>query len=743
VRFRHVAAVLGLYLLAPGGNEYSNLELSRVESEQARERHWPAGWGQRPVPGGYYVVPVPADARLQAPAVHGDTALTRAPTAPPIPAPAAAPPISSPATGQDDAVAAAAAAPAPAAEAPLVSVVIPTRDREAWLRRALESVAGQTHPRVEAIVVNDAGADVGALIAELQARVPVTYVRLARHGERSAARNAGLALARGTYVAYLDDDDWYHPEHLATLVAALESGPAAVAYSDAHRVLEEPQGTTYVTRGMDVPYSVDFDGRRLQRGNYIPMLCVMHRRDCLARVGGFDETLSTHEDWELLLRLARVFDFVHVPRVTCAFSWRTDGSSTTSERQADFARTAAIIRARCGGAAAGAEVAGGADRGGAAVVRQCGTGPYTCSIVVPVFNKVELTMQCLAALAAVTGAPDFEVIVVDNGSTDDTPAFLEKLGGDVQVIRNAANEGFARACNQGAARARGRYLVFLNNDTIPLEGWLAPLVAEVERDPTVMAVGSKLLYADGTIQHAGVAFSRVLRTPYHIYQRAPSDAPEVNRRRELQAVTAACVLVRREEFGEIGGFDEGFRNSFEDVDLCLRLRERGGRVVYQPASVLVHLESQSAGRHDHDAQNGRRLRERWQHRCLEDEDVVYAEDGHRVQSAVVDGQIALRLGRATDEAGGAAWAHLVAIQKLALAGDLPGVATLLEDPARWPADVLALQWAAGLCERAGCVALAPAYLRRILALAELPDVRALLEDLEGARTHGGSAQQSA
>ena len=557
-QFRHVPEVLGLYLLAPGGNEYSNLELSRVESDQARERHWPLSWGERPEPGGHYVVPVTPGVVLPAPPARGGTALTQ--DAGPV---SAVLPEIVPTAGTE--------------EPPLVSVIIPTRDRPEWLRHAVESVLGQTYPRVETIIVNDAGSDVADVVQSLRPRGDITYVQLARRLERSAARNAGIRLAQGTYIAYLDDDDWLHPQHAQTLVDAMVSSGSAVAYSDAHRVLEEPQGTTYVTRGMDVPYSVPFDREQLRRGNYIPILCLMHHRDCLARVGFFDETLSTHEDWDLFIRLSEAFDFVHVPQVTCGFSWRTDGSSTTSQRGADFARTAAIVAGRYAPRDASprpAPESTAATRSG--LVRCTGEGPFTCSIVIPVFNKVELTMQCLTALGQVTDAPDFEVIVVDNGSTDGTEEFLTHLGGDVQVVRNEENRGFAGACNQGAAVARGRHLIFLNNDTIPLANWLAPLVEEVERDPSVMMVGSKLLFPDGTIQHAGVAFSRFHRTPYHIYQGFPADAPEVNLRRELQAVTAACVLVRRSEFEAVQGFDEGFRNSFEDVDLCLRINERGG-----------------------------------------------------------------------------------------------------------------------------------------------------------------------
>ena len=253
---------------------------------------------------------------------------------------------------------------------------------------------------------------------------------------------------------------------------------------------------------------------------------------------------------------------------------------------------------------------------------------FKASIIIPVWNKLDLTRQCLTSLASLTTMPDYEVIVVDNASTDGTAEFLAGLGGDVQVIRNPENYGFAIACNQGAGAAHGEFLVFLNNDTIPTEGWLTALVDEVERHPDVAVVGSKLLYEDGTIQHAGVAFSRITFTPYHIYRKFPADSPMVNRRREFQCVTGACMLVRRDVFEQAGRFDEGFKNGFEDVDLCLKIRERGWHIVYRPDSVVYHLESQTPGRKTHDADNARRLLERWSQKWwIPDEDLLYLSDG--------------------------------------------------------------------------------------------------------------------
>jgi len=210
------------------------------------------------------------------------------------------------------------------------------------------------------------------------------------------------------------------------------------------------------------------------------------------------------------------------------------------------------------------------------------------------------------------------------------------MPGQVRVLRNDSNLGFARACNQGASAALGDFLVFLNNDTIPHEAWLTALLDAAHANPQIAVVGSKLLYPDGRIQHAGIAFGPPPEEvqPFHIYSGERGDALHVNRQREFQAVTAACMLVRREVFFELGGFDEAFVNSYEDVDFCLRVRERGYRIVYAPGSVVTHYESKTPGRHLHDDENFRLLNGRWAGRIVPDYLLHFEADGQDVPFAL-------------------------------------------------------------------------------------------------------------
>ncbi len=219
------------------------------------------------------------------------------------------------------------------------------------------------------------------------------------------------------------------------------------------------------------------------------------------------------------------------------------------------------------------------------------------SIIMPVFNREDLTKNCLATLLpTLEGAGDGEVIVVDNGSRPETAAVLAQFPW-VRVLRNEENRGFAAACNQAARVATGRYVVHLNNDTVALAGWLARLLARFE-DPDVGIAGARLLYPDDTIQHSGVMLMPFRLGPegfvaFHCLSKFPGNSPAALSPRDFEAVTGACLVTPRELYMELGGFDEIFWNGYEDVDYCLKVRSRGLRVVYEPAAVLYHYESQS------------------------------------------------------------------------------------------------------------------------------------------------------
>jgi GT2 family glycosyltransferase len=216
------------------------------------------------------------------------------------------------------------------------------------------------------------------------------------------------------------------------------------------------------------------------------------------------------------------------------------------------------------------------------------------SLVVPVFNKVELTAACLRSVAAARVDLPFEVIVVDDCSSDATPEWLRACQG-IAALRNEANSGFIDSCNRGAASARGEFLVFLNNDTTVSDGWLDALIEPFHRNGEVGVVGARLIYPDGRLQEAGgIVFNDASGWNYGREQDA--ERPQYNFVSEADYVSGACLAVRGADFDHLGGFDTRFRPAYyEDTDLCFQIRAMGKRVVVQPAATVVHHEGATSG----------------------------------------------------------------------------------------------------------------------------------------------------
>jgi GT2 family glycosyltransferase len=222
------------------------------------------------------------------------------------------------------------------------------------------------------------------------------------------------------------------------------------------------------------------------------------------------------------------------------------------------------------------------------------------SIVVLCCNKVGLTRACLRQLLETTPADLYELIIIDNASSDETHTYLMGLRQEcssprIDVLTNDRNLGFVGGNNQAAVVARGKYLVLLNNDTRPRVGWLEALVRMPEQDPGVGVVGAKLVFPDGRLQEAGgIVFRDGSGCNYGKWQ-DPS-LPEFNHVREVDYVSGACLLVRAELFRRLGGFDERYAPAyFEDTDLCFAVRKAGFKVVYQPEAVVEHHEGGTAG----------------------------------------------------------------------------------------------------------------------------------------------------
>lgn len=244
--------------------------------------------------------------------------------------------------------------------------------------------------------------------------------------------------------------------------------------------------------------------------------------------------------------------------------------------------------------------------------RPADAGSCLVDVVIPVFNKAEYTKACLESLERTRGETAFRIIVVDNGSTDGTAELLDAWSDRATIVRPGENLGFAKGNNLGASHGTSPFVLFLNNDTVAEPGWLDRLAETMTANPDVGIAGPKLLYPNRTIQHAGIEI--IEGVPDHVHRHAKEDDPAAIVSRDLDMVTGACLMIRRDLFETVGGFDDRYVNGVEDIDLCLRVRDRGFRVLYVAESVLQHHEGMSDGRYDHVEPNLQKFVQRFQGR---------------------------------------------------------------------------------------------------------------------------------
>ena len=290
-------------------------------------------------------------------------------------------------------------------------------------------------------------------------------------------------------------------------------------------------------------------------------------------------------------------------------------------------------------------------------------GSSRVSVIIPVWNLWNMTEACLRSLAAHSAGENMQVVVVDNQSTDATVTELSPLGealfgASFKAVRMPENVGFARGCNTGAQAADGELLFFLNNDTTLTPRWLPPL-REAMADPKVGAVGPLLLYPDGTVQHCGIYI-----TPFnavgHLYEHLPGTFAAAHKNHPLQAITGAAIMLRKAEFEACGAFHEGYRNGFEDIDLCFSLRARGLKLRVDGRSIVYHHTSSTPGRFAHDSENCTLLMQRIGASVKPDEHILVSLDGYRLHiGPSLSTWVELpddRQNRLNEEFGGAAFA---------------------------------------------------------------------------------------
>ncbi len=488
---------------------------------------------------------------------------------------------------------------------PLISVVLPTyAPNMALLARAIESVKAQTYSNWELCICDDASGspELTQYLEELcSADERVKAVTREHNGHISAATNDALELATGNYVGFLDHDDELTPNALFEYAQAISAQPhLQLLYSDEDIVSE-------TGRPLNGHFKPDWNGDLLQAINYVCHFLVV-KRELLVQVGGLRVGFEGAQDFDLILRLTQNMErhhIHHIPRVL--YHWRAaQGSTALDGDNKPYAANAGVSALADHLARTQTEaVAEHSEINTAYRVRYRLPEPVPrVSIIVPTHNNLRVLRNCLRSVLEITDYPDYEVLVVDNRSDDaDTLAYLSDVAthAHVRVVRDERPFNFSAINNTAVASSDADIVVLLNNDTEVLHGdWLTELVCQASREG-VGAVGAKLLYPNDRIQHAGVLLGlgsdEIAR---HAFKgRHRNEVGALARTRLVQeycAVTGACLAVTRDKYLEVGGLDEeNLAVAFNDIDFCLKLREKGYQNIWTPYAQLYHYESYTRG----------------------------------------------------------------------------------------------------------------------------------------------------
>jgi glycosyltransferase involved in cell wall biosynthesis len=514
---------------------------------------------------------------------------------------------------------------------PLISVVMPTYNpKPDWLIEAIESVRKQIYQHWELCIADDVSTDPAVRpilesYAKEDARIKVVFRE--QNGHISAASNSALELVTGEWVALLDHDDLLAEQALFWVADAINSNPdLRLIYSDEDKLDE-------VGRRCDPYFKCDWNADLFYSQNLISHLGV-YRSDLLNAIGGFRVGLEGAQDYDLALRCVEYIEpkqIHHIPRVL--YHWRMHAASTAqfagSKPYAMLAGEKALNEhLQRQGIIAKAELL---DFGMYRVSYALPDTPPMVSLIIPTRNRLQLLRQCVESILKKTSYPNYEILIVDNGSDD--PATLQyfreiESEARVRVLRDDRPFNYSALNNAAVKVARGELVALINNDIEVISPeWLSEMVSHALR-PSIGAVGARLWYPNKKLQHGGVilglggvaghSHKYLDHTQYGYFGRA-------NLVQSFSAVTAACLVIRKTIFEEVGGLNEtDLPIAFNDVDFCLRVREAGYRNVWTPYAELYHHESATRGLEDTPEKQARfdkeqhYMKQRWGDQLLND-----------------------------------------------------------------------------------------------------------------------------
>ena len=477
---------------------------------------------------------------------------------------------------------------------PLISVIVPVYNPpEIYLRKCLDSVLRQTYANWELCLVDDCSPNhnIRQIITDYASKDSrVKFSFHTQNGHISQSSNDAIALASGEFIALLDHDDELAPHALSAVIEVLnKSKNTDFIYSD-----EDKLSMSGIH--CDPSFKSDFAYDRLLSNNYICHLSVI-RKTLVDRVGGFRLGYEGSQDYDLILRvIEKTKKIAHIPDIL--YHWRKIPNSTAAVYSVkSYANQASINtlvdhlrRLKIKGT-----VENGLKLGTFRVKYQIVGHPLVSIIIAS--NSENLMNNCLNSIFAKTTYQNYEIIIVNNGSK------INSTFPKTKIYKWTKKFNYSAVNNLGASKAKGEYLLFLNNDIeIITPEWIENMLEHAQRKD-IGVVGAKLLYPNGLVQHAGV-YLGVGGIANHNFYRLPDDInqpfPTLNTKdviNNFSAVTGACLMVAKNKFNQVKGFDETLAIAYNDIDLCLKLNKLNFRTVYTPYSVAYHLESISVSQH--------------------------------------------------------------------------------------------------------------------------------------------------
>jgi len=494
---------------------------------------------------------------------------------------------------------------------------------ETYLTEVIESVLAQTYDNWELCLADgseDAFEKVGSICRQYAEKdTRIKYKKLPRNKGIAGNSNECIAMATGDYLCLLDHDDILHPAALHDVMQAICSQDADFLYTD-----ELKYRNSYADDVRNVHLKPDFAPDTLLGNNYICHFTTFSR-ELLSECGGFREGYDGSQDHELILRLTSAAKkIVHIPEIL--YFWRMhEGSASEHSGNKPYASDAGVravsdylqsrgIRAKVCPAMAGMTVYR---------VSYEISGQPKVTIIIPGRDHFRDLRACVRSVLEKSTYGNFEILIVDNKSKDPRVfAYYEKIaqkGAPVKVLHWDREFNWAGINNMAVHESTGEYLIFLNNDTeVITPGWIEELLMHAQR-PEVGVVGALLYYPNDTVQHAGVILG-LHGVAGHAFCKIPRGElgymMKLRYAQNVSAVTGACMMTRRDVFERIGGFDEEFRVSLNDIDFCMRARREGYLVVMNPYAELYHYEGRSRGKNSSPKQKEIAAREENRFRTL-------------------------------------------------------------------------------------------------------------------------------